>query len=101
MQGDFIETHIGYIKGDSKITFDTGEQKLIRDILKKKEKYPDEVDIKAINYDLNDKSKIVSIVAEVPLSWFKRPSPQKKMNLSEEQKQASRERMQAARNAKG
>jgi len=100
MQGDFQETHAGYIRGDKTITFDTGELKWMRKIRKWKEEYPDDVIIKHENIDPDsDDGAIESMVVELPIKWMK-VSPPKKMNLSEEQKQAARDRLQAARNTK-
>lgn len=69
----------------------TNEGVWIRKIIKLSEEYPDQVLIKQLPEDNHD-----YLMAQVPTSWFV-IRPPKKMNLSEEQKGALRERMAAAR----
>jgi len=65
-------------------TISSSERKWINKIHKLKEKYPDEVEIRHINYD-------GSIVARIPHSWFK-ISPHRKKKISDEDKAKIRER---------
>ena len=69
--------------------FCSSERKWITKIEKYAESHPDEVVIRNKNED-------GSVVAQVPKSWFKL-SPPKKMNYSEEQKAALRERLASGR----
>lgn len=86
---DFKETVVGYISVENYATFDSSETKWINKILKLKEKFPNEVKIIAMPED-----NCGSIAAHIPKSWLK-VSPPKKINLSEEQKQARAERMRS------
>ena len=87
-----IETHAGYIRGDKKFTFDTGDQKWIRRLYKWKEKFPDDVVIVSEYFEPENTSGVVDIVvAELPIKWFK-ISPTGKRILTDEQRRAISER---------
>jgi hypothetical protein len=75
------ETAWNHIAGESTGTFYTAEQKWIDRISGWKEEYPDEVDIRYTNKD-------GSIVAHLPITWF-RVKPPKKMSEEQKQKQAA------------
>lgn len=77
------ETAVNFIEGDDYITYFTSQRKYINKLLKQAEKYPDSVKITVKNED-------GSIVAHLPLKWFKAPTPPKQ--VSESQKMAAFER---------
>ena len=91
---DVRETAVNYCAGDKTITLFTAENKYINKINKLKEKYPDDVNIKVQNED-------GSIVVNLPIKWFKFPSPPKKVSEETAQKAAERFRnYHANKNAK-
>ena len=65
--------------------YGTSERKLVNQLRKLAESYPDEVTI--VNDDGN------YIYAHVPLSWFRAPKPPIKREFTEEQKAQMAERM--------
>lgn len=89
---DFKETCVEYLDVDNHATFCSAERKWANKILKLKEEYPDEVDIK--EYPENNHGVIL---AHIPKSWLK-ISPPRKPNYTEEQRAAAAERMSALRN---
>lgn len=78
-QGDFRETAFNYIVGDKIGTFFSSEQKHINKIAKLAILYPNEVKIV-------HESEDGSIVAKIPVKWFKISPPRK---VSDEQKEAA------------
>lgn len=88
---DFKETCVEYIDADPHATFCSAERKWINKILKLKESYPDEVDIR--EYPENNNG---NILAHVPKSWLK-ISPPRQVNYTEEQRAAASERLANAR----
>lgn len=86
------ETAIEYVKGDKHATFYSGESKYISMIHRLAEEYPEQVEIKS-----EDEG---GVLAHIPVSWFRAPKPPIKRQFTEEQKQASAERMRKAREAK-
>lgn len=91
---DLKETAVNYIVGEKHCTYYTAEQKWIRRLRKQAEQYPDEVKILNVNED-------GSIVAHIPLKWFKAPTPPQKRVMSEEQRLAASERFAIARAKRG
>ena len=90
---EFRETSIEYLSCNDHATFYSSEAKWIRKIKQLKADYPNDITIK------NEDSE--SIVVHLPKSWFKL-SPPRKMNLTDEQRAAAKERMLTARkNKKG
>lgn len=89
---DQRETSWDYIVGSSTGTLFTTERKWINKINRLKEVYPDKVDILKQNRD-------GSILVRIPSSWFK-ISPPRQSNLSDEQKEAARQRLAKARENK-
>lgn len=83
------ETALDYIVGGDHICYSTSDQKRINKILKQAEEYPNDVKIIAQNDD-------GSIYAHLPMSWFKPPSPPKK--VSDKQREAAGERFRKYRN---
>lgn len=73
---NFRETAWNHLAGESTGTLFTQETKWANRILAWKDEYPDEVDIRCINPD-------GSIVAHLPISWFRVKPPRK---MSEEHK---------------
>ena len=94
--GDFIadlrETVWEHTDGDETVTFSSSECKWINKIQKLKEQAPDRVVIQHINDD-------GSIVAHLPVGWFK-IAPPKKVNMTDEQKLAAKQRLVEARKKK-
>lgn len=88
---DFKETCVEYLDVDPHATFCSAERKWINKILKLKESYPDEVDIR---YDPENNDG--NIVAHIPKSWLK-ISPLRQVNYTEEQRNAAAERLANAR----
>ena len=80
---DLKETTIDYVVGDKEFTYYTAERRLISKLLKQAESHPADVKIIHTNPD-------GSIVAHLPIRWFKAPSPPKK--VSDKQREAARER---------
>ena len=80
------ETCITRIHGDDHVGVYTSETKFINYINKMKEKYPDEVKINVVNPD-------GSLCADMPYEWIRMPSPPKRMNLTDEQKEERRLRL--------
>ena len=88
---DFKETCVEYLDVDAHATFCSAERKWINKIIKLKESYPDEVDVRKYPED-NDGN----ILAHIPKSWLK-ISPPRQSTYTEEQRAAIAERLQSAR----
>ena len=88
------ETACGYLTEDNLMWVSTDERKMITRMLKLAEQYPDEVQILEMP-ETNDGC----LYMKVPANWLLIRHP-KKMNLSEEQKDAMRERLQKMRESK-
>ena len=84
---DFKETCVEYLDVDPHATFCSAERKWINKILKLKETYPDEVDIR--EYPENNNG---NILAHIPKSWLK-ISPPKTRTMTDEQRAAAAKRM--------
>lgn len=91
---DFKETCVEYLDVDDYATFCSAERKWINKILKLKESYPNEVDIREYPETNNG-----YILAHIPKSWMK-VSPPRQVNMTDEQRTAAAERMAAARMSK-
>ena len=90
---DFKETSIEYLSCNDHATLYSSEAKWIRKIKQLQIDYPDSVQI------MNEDSE--SIVVHIPKSWIK-VTPPRKMTLTDEQREAAKERMLNARkNKKG
>lgn len=85
---DFKETAWDHVSGEKYATFSTSEKKWMRAIEDLKEKYPSDVDIRYRGDE--------TIVVRLPASWFKL-RPKKQSSMTEEQKEAARKRLEAAR----
>ena len=88
-----VETAIERIQGNNYCCVTTGERKFINKLNTFASKYPDQVKIKFINDD-------GSILAHVPYDWFRFVLPPKKLSMTEEQKEAAKERAKKAREQK-
>ena len=86
------ETSASYVVGDKMFEFYTEEPKYIRKVNKLCEKFPE---IRIINQD-GEKS----MLAYLPLKFFK-ISPPVQRNMSNEQKEALRERLAKVRSERG
>lgn len=89
----FNETAMDHISGNDYWAVSTGEQKIRNRLAKLYEQYPDEVKLIAENQD-------GSVFYHVPKNWIK-ISPSIKRTLTDEQREAARDRLAAARQAKG
>ncbi len=88
---DFKETCVEYIDVENCATFYSAERKWVNKILKLKESYPDDVDIK--EYPENNNG---AILAHVPKSWLK-ISPPRTREMTDEQREAAAKRLADAR----
>ena len=88
-----VETAIERIQGDDYCCVTTGEHKFINKLNTLASKYPNQVKIKFNNED-------GSILAYVPYDWFRFVLPPKKVSMTEEQKEAAKERVKKAREQK-
>ena len=88
----FNETALDHLGGSNYWGVSTGEMKWKNRLAKLRAEHPDEVKLIAENKD-------GSVFYHVPNKWVK-ISPPKKSNMTEEQKDAVRERFAAARQAK-
>lgn len=86
---DIHETALDHIAGEDFVSVYSSERKWINEILRLKEKYPAEVDIRHTNDD-------GSILVHIPAEWF-RIKPKKKVNLTDEQIEASKARLEKGR----
>lgn len=74
--------------------YGTNEKKLVKQLLKYANDYPDEVQIIKENDD-------GYVYAHVPYNWFRCIKPPTKRELTDEQREAARERLLKAREKKG
>lgn len=85
---DIKETCIDHVEGEGFITFCSSERKWINRIERYAREWPNDVVVKSRNTD-------GSIVASMPYSWFKPPSPPRR--ISPEAAAAAAERLANAR----
>ena len=88
---DFKETCVEYLDIDKYATFCSSERKWVNKMLRLHETHPSEVQI---TEHPDDNGGV--IVAHIPKTWLK-ISPPKKVVLTDEQKEAARERLRVAR----
>lgn len=84
------ETAFNYIVGEPTATFYTAEQKWINKINKLDKDYPNDVKITHVNPD-------GSLTATIPVKWLKIHTPR---NISDEQREAMKQRMKNARDSR-
>lgn len=89
MADEVRETVFEHISGEKSFTFSSSEKKWINEINRLKKKYPDDVDIAHINGD-------GSIYGHLPGDWI-RVKPKKKVNMTDEQREASKARLEMGR----
>lgn len=77
------ETCIEYVVGDKYAYYTAGEKRLANKLLKQAEKFPDQVEILAVNPN-------GSVHARIPIGWFRYPCP--KRIVSEKQRENMRMR---------
>lgn len=92
---DFKETCVEYLDADDHATFFSSERKWINKLLKLKEEYPDEVDIREYPEDNHG-----VILAHIPKKWMKIAPPPRR-EYTDEQREAIAKRMAAARSKRG
>ena len=88
-----VETAIERIQGDDYCCVTTGERKFINKLKTLASKYPDQVEIKFINED-------GSVLAYVPSDWFRFVKPPRNVSMTDEQREAAKQRMLKAREQK-
>ena len=86
------EVSVEFIKGEKYLTWYSDDFATIRHIKKLQSEYPNDVVVVA-----EDES---SIVAHVPVSWFREPKPKAKREMTEEQRLAAAERLAKGRSLK-
>lgn len=86
------EVSVEFIKGEKHLTWYSDDFATIRHIKKLQIEYPNDVVVVA-----EDES---SIVAHVPVSWFREPKPKAKREMTEEQRLAAAERLAKGRSLK-
>jgi hypothetical protein len=89
---DIRETNIEWIAGEKIGVLSSAEPKYIKLMHDLKEKFPKEVDIAHTNPD-------GSVFVKLPVKWIKIAPPAKR-NLSSEERQKRRDRINAFRNTK-
>lgn len=89
MTDEIRETGFEHIAGCKTFTFSTSEKKWINEIYRLKKKYPDDVEICDVNKD-------GSIYGHIPAEWVK-VKPKKKVNMTDEQREASKARLEIGR----
>lgn len=92
MAEDFKETSWDHLSGEKTASISTSEKKWIKVIQDLKEKYPEQVDIVAVEQD-------GSLLAHIPVDWL-RIRPKKKTNMTEDQREAAAARLKLARQKK-
>lgn len=85
------ETALSYLDEDTHMAFSSSERKWINKILKYAESHPNEVRIRCYPDD-----NFGELVAYIPKRWLK-ISPPRKVELTDEQREALAERMRNAR----
>lgn len=88
-----VETSIERIQGDNYCCITTGERKFINKLKTLADKHPDQVEIKFINED-------GSVLAYVPYDWFRFVKPPRNVSMTNEQREAAKQRMLKAREQK-
>lgn len=88
----YRENAVEFITGDKTATVSLSSKKHVNRILRLADKYPNEVEILAQNAD-------GSLCAKVPVKWIKFNPPVNR-EVTEEQRQAARERLQRYRSLK-
>ena len=88
---DFKETAFDYLSCDTHATFYTSESKWMRKIKSLQQSHPNEITI------INESED--GIMVHIPKSWMK-ITPPRKMTLTDEQREAAKQRMANARKSK-
>lgn len=91
------ETTTNYIVGEKTFTFYSSETMWVNRIKKYAEQYPD--DVKIIRLHCDDDG-VRSVIAELPKKWFNIKPPIKR-NITDEQREELRTRLQQAREKSG
>lgn len=86
------EVSVEFIKGEKHLTWYSDDFATIRHMKKLREEFPD--DVRTISE--TDESMII----HVPISWFREPKPKTKRIMSDEQREAAKERLASARSHK-
>lgn len=86
------EVSVEFIKGEKHLTWYSDDFATIRHMKKLREEFPDDV----CTISETDESMII----HVPISWFREPKPKTKRIMTDEQREAAKERLSSARSHK-
>lgn len=86
------EVSVEFIKGEKHLTWYSDDFATIRHMKKLREECPN--DVRTISE--TDESMII----HVPISWFREPKPKTKRIMTDEQREAAKERLASARSHK-
>lgn len=88
------ETSVEFLSGNSYLVWFSSEQRFVNQIKKLKDAHPESVEIVAENLD-------GSLVARVPITWFRSPRPKRKRQpMSDVERQKATARLEEARKVK-
>lgn len=88
MSDEVRETVFEHASGDRTITYSSSEKKWINELVRLSKKHPAEMDV-YVNKD-------GSIYGHIPADWLK-VKPKKKVNMTDEQREASKARLEVGR----
>lgn len=86
------EVSVEFIKGEKHLTWYSDDFATIRHMKKLREEFPDDV------HTISETDE--SMIIHVPISWFREPKPKTKRIMSDEQREAAKERLASARSHK-
>lgn len=84
------ETSIDFIHGEDVAVWSSDYFTVIRIMEEYLKDYPDEVSIVSDSYDTDGQNRCLTI--KVPAKWMRNPKPPRSQNMTEEQKEAAKER---------
>ena len=84
------ETSIDFIHGENTVVWSSDYFTVIRTMEEYLKNYPDEVSIVSDSYDTDGQNRCLTI--KVPAKWMRNPKPPRSHNMTEEQKEAAKER---------
>lgn len=80
-----LESTTDHVHGEPFMYYCTSEPKYLRRLRKLLEEYPGDIEVKF------DDGQTLDV--KLPASWFREPRPPRKVNMTEEQRQAAAERL--------
>lgn len=84
------ETSIDFIHGEDTVTWCSDYFVVIRTMEEYLKKYPDDVKVISDHADEDGQNRCLTI--SIPAKWMRMPRPNRGMNMTEEQKEALKER---------